>query len=297
MDDHVVIDAAVAYGDLANVKMIPAFYMLAESKKKGLLDGIHTIAEPTSGNFGSSIGLLAPAFGIPNVVLYIKKDSPPGKTHVLEALPSTTVIKYPPGAGRPTGLELAKEFAKQPGVICLNQYGNRLNLESHFMYTGPAIWRATHQSVTVLVGATGSGGTLGGAGLYLKSRNKKIVTVRAVAAPGEEIPAGRTLKQMEEIVTIPYPENTFDFTLDCDKKSAYLNALALGEQIHSKPGPTSGETHKVTIKWIDGMKRVGNLDRYRNSSGNVHVVEIFADAIDLYAERITGGTNYTEDVH
>ena len=292
--DKVAVEAAVMFGDLANSKMVAAFHMLARSKELGLLEKVHTLAEPTSGNFGSSIGLLAPAFGIRNVVLFVKKDSPPSRTHVLEALPSTTVIKYAAGAGK-NGLQLAQEMARQPGVICLNQYGNQLNVDAHYTYTGPAIWKLSEGRVTVLVAACGSGGTLAGAGRYLKRQNSSIVTVRAVVAPGEEVAGGRTLKQMEEIVTIPFPVGTFDFTLDCGKVRAYRNALALGEQVHLKPGPTSGEAHQVSLDWLAQMKAKGDLDKYRNAQGCVHVVEIFADSIDLYAERITGATNY-EDV-
>lgn len=291
--DKIVVEAAVMFGELANSKMVTAFHMLAKSNELGLLEKVHTIAEPSSGNFGLGVGLLAPAFGIKNAVIFIKKDSPPSKTHVLEALPATTVIKYAAGAGK-NGLELAQEMARQPGVICLNQYGNPLNVDAHYTYTGPAIWKLSEGRVSVLVAACGSGGTLAGAGMYLKRQNKAIVTVRAVVAPGEEIAGGRTLKQIEEIVTLPFPPGTFDFTLECGKAQAYRNALALGEQVHLKPGPTSGETHQVTLDWVERIKARGELDHYRNSEGFVHVVEIFADSIDLYAERITGATNYEE---
>lgn len=292
VDDRVIVDAACMFGDYPNSKFIPALHMLSRAKASGALEGIGTLAVPTSGNFGACIGLLAPAFGIHKVILYVKKDAPPSKTHVLEALPAVSVYKYSPGPGL-TGLSLAIEAALQKGVSCVNQYGDWKNVDAHVEYTGPAIWKATEKKATVIVAAAGSGGTLGGVGMFCKKQNKKVVTVRAVVAPGEEIPAGRTLKQFNEIVTIDYPPSTFDFTLDCGRGVAFTTALALGQQIPGKPGPTSGETHHVAMTWLAKMKRSeSGLDPFRNADGNVHIVEIFADSIDLYAERVTGVTNY-----
>mgnify|MGYP006278728039 CR=1 FL=1 len=291
--NRIVIDAAVAYGDLPNVKMIPAFHMLAKALENGRLDGVHTIVEPTSGNFGSSVGLLASAFGIEHTVLYVKKDAPPGKIHTIEALPGVSIYKYDPGKGE-NGLALAKREAERSGVICLNQYGNWDNVQAHMKHTGPAIWETTQGMVTVLVAAAGSGGTLGGAGLFLKSKNPRIKTVRAVVSPGEEIPAGRTLKQIEEIVTIDYPPGTFDYTVPCGRHTAFLAALALGKQVHARPGPTSGEAYQVALTWLEERVRAGELDAMRNQNGFVHVVVVCPDSIELYAERVSGGTNYEQ---
>ncbi len=289
--DRVIIDAAVAYGDLPNVKMIPAFHMLAQALRRGKLDGVHTIVEPTSGNFGSSIALLAPAFGVEQTVLYVKKDAPPGKIHTIEALPGTSIFKYDPAKGQ-NGLALALEEAKKPGVICLNQYGNWDNVVAHMNYTGPAIWEATQGMVTAVVASAGSGGTLGGTGLFLKRKNPHIRTIRAVVSPGEEIPAGRTLKQIEEIVTIEYPDGTFDYTMVCSRQQAFLAALNLGKQVHMRPGPTSGEAYQVALDWVGERKKCGELKALRNERGFVHVVVICPDSIELYAERVSGGTNY-----
>jgi cysteine synthase len=148
--------------------------------------------------------------------------------------------------------------------------------------------------VTVLVAAAGSGGTLGGAGMFLKGKNERVKTVRAVVAPGEEIPAGRTLKQVEEIVTINYPEGTFDYTVPCGREAAFMGALSLGKQIFARPGPTSGEAYQAALAWVAAQKAADALDASRNARGLVHVVFICPDSIELYAERVSGSTNYEQ---
>jgi len=290
--DRVKIVGATLYGDLPNAKAMAGFNMLAEAKRLGKLDGIHTLVVPTSGNFGSVVGMLGPEFGVENTLLYVKKDAPPGKIHTSAILPGVSIFSYDPSKGQ-NGLRLAREKAMEPGFYLVNQYEEWSNVEGHFGNTGPAIWNETQGLVTVLVAAAGSGGTLGGSGLYLKQQNRNIATVRAVVAPGEEIPAGRTIKQITDDVTIPFPPGTFDFTLECRRKDALRNALALGTQVHARPGPTSGEAHQVAIDWVAQTKQAGDLDRFRNVHGDVYVVVLFPDSIELYAERLTGSLDFS----
>jgi len=291
-DDRVKIVGVTLYGELANSKAIAGYHMLTEAKRLGKLEGIHTLAVPTSGNFGSTLAVLAGELGIEHVEIYVRKDAPRAKTDATAILPGTSIRGYDPKTEN--GLMLAEKSAQEAGVLFFNQYGDWSNVEAHITHTGPAIWFATRAQVTVVVAAAGSGGTLGGVGLFLKMQNDRIVTVRAVVAPGEEIPAGRTLAQIKKDVTLPLAPDAFNFTLECHREAALRQAIALGSQIPARPGPTSGEAYQVALDWVAEMKQAGTLDNYRNKHGDVYVAVLLPDSIELYAERITGSLDYSK---
>ncbi|MBM3484488.1 MAG: cysteine synthase A [Alphaproteobacteria bacterium] len=164
----------------SSVKDRAALYIIRDALKRGALKPGGTIVEGTAGNTGIGIALVANALGyksvivIPNTQSQEKKDMlrlAGAKLIEVPAVPYKDPDNYVKYSGR-----LAEELnASEPnGAIWANQFDNVANRHGHIATTGPEIWRDTDGKVDGFICAVGTGGTLAGVGLYLKSKNSKI---------------------------------------------------------------------------------------------------------------------------
>jgi cystathionine beta-synthase len=162
----------------------PALYMIDAAERDGLLVPGGTIVEPTSGNTGVGLAIVAAQRGYRCVFVMSDKMSPE-KVDLLRAYGAEVVVC--PSAVAPehpdsyysTAERLTRET---PNAFRPDQYSNPHNPQSHYETTGPEIWRDTDATMTHYVAGAGTGGTLCGAGRYLKEMNP---AVRVVAADPE----------------------------------------------------------------------------------------------------------------
>ena len=155
--------------------------MIEAAEREGLLQPGATIVEPTSGNTGVGLAIAAILKGYRCIFTMPDKMSQE-KISLLRAYGAEVVIT--PTGVAPDSPESYYSVANRltaeiPGAFQPNQYHNMCNPESHYKTTGPEIWKQTDGRITHLVISVGTGGTISGAGKYLKEQNPDVVIVGA----------------------------------------------------------------------------------------------------------------------
>ena len=169
--------------------------MVDDAERRGLLKPGGTIIEPTSGNTGIGLALVAAVRGY-RLVIVMPDSMSVERIRIMKAYGAEVVLT--PGAqGMRGAIEKAEELkASLPGSVVAGQFVNPANQAAHERTTGPEIWADTSGRVDFFVAGVGTGGTLTGAGRFLKSKNHalKVVAVEpatsAVLSGGEAGPHG-----------------------------------------------------------------------------------------------------------
>jgi cystathionine beta-synthase len=164
-----------------SIKERIAVAMVDRAEQEGLLQPGGTIIEPTSGNTGVGLALVGAVRGyrvictVPDKVSREKQDLL--KAYGVEVI--VTPTEYGPGHPDSYYGVADRLAAEIDGSFQPNQYFNQANPDAHYQTTGPEIWRQTDGSVDVLVVGVGTGGTITGAGRYLKEKRQDIEIVGA----------------------------------------------------------------------------------------------------------------------
>ncbi|MDY7104454.1 MAG: cystathionine beta-synthase [Actinomycetota bacterium] len=164
-----------------SVKDRPAVAMIDEAERTGELRPGGTIIEPTSGNTGVGLAIVAAQRGYRCVFVMTDKVSAE-KVALLRAYGAEVVVcpvavpPEDPASYYSTAERLVRET---PNAFRPNQYHNPMNPAAHVATTGPEIWRQTDGRITHFVAGAGTGGTLTGVGRYLKSRNPDVQIIAA----------------------------------------------------------------------------------------------------------------------
>lgn len=169
---------------LSSAKDRAALYMIDEAGRAGKLAPGGVIVEPTSGNTGVGLAYIGALRGY-RVILTMPESMSVERRNLLSALGAELVLT-PAAAGMSGAVAEAERLAAAlPGAWIPDQFGNPANPKAHYETTGPEIWRDTDGAVDVLVAGVGTGGTLIGAGRYLKERKPgvKVVAVEPAESP------------------------------------------------------------------------------------------------------------------
>src|SRR5687767_670969 len=150
--------------------------IIERAEREGRLKPGGTIVEGTSGNTGVALALAAALKGYRCIFTMPDKMSQE-KVRLLKAFGAEVIVT--PTAVPPDHPDnyvvMAKRIAEEtPNAILANQFYNQANPDAHYATTGPELWEQTEGRITHLVAAAGTGGTLTGAGRYLKERNPRI---------------------------------------------------------------------------------------------------------------------------
>jgi cystathionine beta-synthase len=165
----------------ASVKDRIGLAIIEDAERRGELKPGGTIVEGTSGNTGVGLAIAASLKGYRCIFTMPDKMSQE-KVRLLKAYGAEVVITptaVPPD--HPDNYVMkAKQIVKEtPGAILANQFYNAVNPEAHYATTGPEIWEQTEGKVTHLIAGAGTGGTISGAGKYLKEKNPKVRVIAA----------------------------------------------------------------------------------------------------------------------
>ncbi|MGR6975125.1 PLP-dependent cysteine synthase family protein [Streptomyces cynarae] len=168
----------------ASSKDRAALAMLSGAESRGDLRPGGTVVESTSGNTGIALAALSARRGYRCIVV-LPDSATPERIGLLTAL-GAQVVRTPSGEGFAGAIAKAEEIqAATPGSWYVRQHENPDNVRAHYESTGPEIWADTGGRVDVLVAGVGTGGTLTGAGRYLRERNPglEIVAVEPEGSP------------------------------------------------------------------------------------------------------------------
>ncbi len=258
-----------------SVKDRAAKAMLDDGEARGLLEPGSVIIEPTSGNTG--IGLAAVAAPRGYRVLIVMPETMSEERRRLMRAYGAEVVLTPGESGMAGAIERARELAAEiPGGFIPGQFENPANPAAHRAGTGPEIWADTEGAVDVFVAGVGTGGTLTGAGEYLKSRNPavKIVAVEPAASPVlSEGRAGSHGLQGIGAGFVPEALNTeiYDEVIPVEDEAAFAMVRRLGRTEGLLAGISSGAAVWAAVR----------LAKRRENRGRT-IVALLPDGGDRY---------------
>jgi cysteine synthase A len=179
-----VIAKMESLNPLASVKDRIGLAMIEQAEKDGRLKEGGTIIEPTSGNTGIALAWVARVKGY-RAILTMPETMSLERRKLLEQL-GTEIVLTPGALGMRGAIDRAQALAAEiKGAFIPDQFENAANPAVHYRTTGPEIWRDVGGEIDFFVAGVGTGGTITGAGSYLKERKQEI---RVVAVEPEDSP-------------------------------------------------------------------------------------------------------------
>ena len=167
-----------------SLKDRPVRQIIEDAEADGCLKPGDTLIEATSGNTGMAVAFLASLRGY-KAILVMSEIQSIERRQILKAM-GAELILTPASEGTKGARERLKEILEQnPGYFYVGQHINPSNPKAHYLTTGPEIWKDTDGTIEILVAALGTGGTICGAGRYLKEQNPEV---KLVAVEPEESP-------------------------------------------------------------------------------------------------------------
>jgi cysteine synthase/rhodanese-related sulfurtransferase len=263
------------YNPFGAVKDRIAANLMEDAERRGdIAPGRKTLVEPTSGNTGLGLTMMANAKGY-SIRTPLSNRIPLEKRAVLRFFGADVIElndELCPAPGAPEGaIAVARQLAFMPDFHMLDQYRNEANPESHYKTTGPEIWKQTGHKITHFAAGLGTCGTITGTGRFLKERNPEVKVIGVHPAEGHDIPGVRSLVQLKQ--TELFRPAEYDQMVEVPNDEAYALCLRLVREESVIAGPSSG------------MALAGAMKLVPDQPGNVLVV-IFPDNVFKYASSV-----------
>lgn len=174
-----------------SIKDRAARFMLEDAEKRGHLVSGDTVIEATSGNLGIALAALGAQKGY-RVIIVMPDSMSMERRQQLSEL-GAEIVLTPGSLGMAGAAEKAARLAQtKPGCFLVGQFENPANALAHYRTTGPEIWSQSGEKVDILVAGVGTGGTVTGAGRFLKEKKPHISVVAAEPAESSVLSGGKS---------------------------------------------------------------------------------------------------------
>ncbi len=272
-----------------------ALYILDRAEKEGRIKPGDTVVETTSGNTGFSLAMACAVKGY-SCILAVSDKSSKDKISLLKTMGAEVHVcpaNVPPEDPK-SYYEVAKRIQKEtPNSIYINQYFNSLNIDAHYLSTGPEIWKQTEGKITHLVACSGTGGTISGTARYLKEQNPAI-KILGIDAYGSIIKKYHETKTLDKNEIYPYkieglgknlvPTATDFDVIDSFTKVTDAESAFMARDIAKAEGMFVGYTSGAAMQGVMQLAENNEFDQ------NSHVVVIFPDHGSRYMSKIYSDT-------
>jgi cystathionine beta-synthase len=268
-----------------------ALYIIEEAEKKGILKPGDTIIETTSGNTGFSIAMVSIIKGY-ECILAVSSKSSADKIDMLKTMGAKVyVCPAHVSADDPRSYyEVAKRLHNEiKGSVYINQYFNELNMDAHYLSTGPEIWEQTSGKITHLVACSGTGGTISGTARFLKEKNPNIRVI-GIDAYGSVLQKYHQTKEFDANEIYPYrieglgknliPSATDFNIIDKFEKVTDESSAHTARELAKMEGLFVGYTSGAAMQGLKQLEEEGEFDE------NSNIVVIFPDHGSRYMSKV-----------
>ena len=178
------------FNPAGSVKDRIAKQMIEEAENAGTLKPGSVIVEPTSGNTGIGLSMIAQTKGYKSIIVMPESMSIE-RRKLMKAYGSKLVLT-PAAEGMKGAIAKAKEIVENtPNAWTPGQFTNQANVHAHYKTTGPEIWQDTDGNVDILIAGVGTGGTITGTGTYLKEQNPHLEVIAVEPADSPVLAGGK----------------------------------------------------------------------------------------------------------
>ncbi|MBD3419212.1 MAG: cysteine synthase CysM [Chitinivibrionales bacterium] len=220
----------------SSVKDRAALSMIEGAERRGLLRPGIKLIEPTSGNTGIALAMMAGSKGY-DIDLVMPENSTRERVLTMQAF-GAKVILTSADRSMEGAIDYARDQVTKGGYVMLDQFGNPDNYRAHYRTTGPEVWQATQQKVTHFVSSMGTTGTIMGVSRYLKERNHNIQIIGVQPQEGARIPGIR--RWPKEYLPKIFEADRVDRIIDVSQEEAVEMTRRLARELGVFAGMSSG---------------------------------------------------------
>lgn len=231
-----IVGKVESFNPAGSIKDRIAKAMIDDALERGVIDGDTVLIEPTSGNTGIGLAALAAARGM-RLIIAMPETMSIERRNLMKAYGAELVLTDG-SLGMKGAIARAEELAAEiPNSFIVGQFTNPANPAVHEATTGPEIWEATDGRVDIFVAGVGTGGTVSGAGAYLKRMNPDMQVVAVEPASSPVLSEGRAGAHKIQGIGAGFVPDTLD-TAVYDEVIAVADedAFAVGRKLAAKEG-------------------------------------------------------------
>lgn len=238
-----------------------ALAMVEDAECTGKLKPGATIIEPTSGNTGIGIAAVSAAKGY-HAIMVMPETMSVERRKLLSAY-GAEVILTPGHLGMKGAINKAAELNEEiENSVILSQFTNPSNPKAHVATTGPEIWEQTDGEIDFFVAGVGTGGTVSGVGMYLKSKNPKIKVVAVEPEGSPVLTKGTAGPHMIQGIGAGFVPDTlnrsiYDEVIDVENESAFACARELAKAEGILVGISSGAALSAAVELAKRPENAG----------------------------------------